>query len=401
MDVVTQAVIGAAAGQGLMGRRLPRSAWMIGAVAGYLPDADIFISFRDDTLSTWLIHRHFSHGVGFLPIGALLVMGLATLVWLVVRGRLDWWAVWWAALAGIATHGVLDACTSFGTMLWWPFSSARVGWDLVAIIDPLVTLPLFALTAWSVWKGWRTRGERSERTGARRWAVVGLVWSVVYVGGLGLVQRERAMATLEDVARRQGHTIARDAHGRLMARVLMAPAQNFVFRGVYVAEEGEGVVNERRVFVVGLRVPWWGTERTVMPGRVSARLIGLDDPMLAAGSISEGARRDAARFIEFADGWVVAHPDHPDALADARYGLLIEPGDGFASLWWLGLSDRALAGSGESALSAGEVSRLVRNMDLLGPRRARIIEVILGRHAAYGPVERVGVFEGDGAGGTR
>ena len=37
---------------------------------------------------------------------------------------------------GILTHGFLDACTSYGTSLFWPFSSTRVSWNVISIVDP-------------------------------------------------------------------------------------------------------------------------------------------------------------------------------------------------------------------------------------------------------------------------
>ena len=57
--------------------------------------------------------------------------------------------VWFIALLGYGTNGLLDACTTYGTLLLWPFSNARIAWNNVSVIDPLFTLPLlgFVLTA--------------------------------------------------------------------------------------------------------------------------------------------------------------------------------------------------------------------------------------------------------------
>jgi hypothetical protein len=50
-------------------------------------------------------------------------------------------------LAGYLPHPLLDACTSYGTHLWLPFSQHREAWNLIAVVDPLFTLllavPLF------------------------------------------------------------------------------------------------------------------------------------------------------------------------------------------------------------------------------------------------------------------
>ena len=42
-------------------------------------------------------------------------------------------------LMGYASHGFLDAMTSYGTQLLWPFTNTRVSWDLISIIDPIFT----------------------------------------------------------------------------------------------------------------------------------------------------------------------------------------------------------------------------------------------------------------------
>jgi hypothetical protein len=94
MDILTHAVMGASLAAGvasfryrgeklclwLSRRRYPlrtalagrrRLAAGIGAVAGILPDADILIQSGDDALLVLDYHRHFTHALAFVPIGAL------------------------------------------------------------------------------------------------------------------------------------------------------------------------------------------------------------------------------------------------------------------------------------------------------------------------------------------
>jgi hypothetical protein len=49
-------------------------------------------------------------------------------------------------MMGAITHGLIDACTSYGTLLYWPISHHRESWDIISIIDPIFTLPLVLLT---------------------------------------------------------------------------------------------------------------------------------------------------------------------------------------------------------------------------------------------------------------
>ncbi|MBK9519410.1 MAG: metal-dependent hydrolase [Anaeromyxobacter sp.] len=153
MDTVTQFVIGAAAGQVVGGRALGRTAALVGGLAGWLPDADVLIRSAADPLLAIEQHRAFTHALVFTPVGAALVAApfLLRREW---RARAG--AVYAAALAGWATHAPLDACTSYGTQLLWPFSDQRIAWNVVSIVDPVITLPLLlgvVLAAWlrSAW----------------------------------------------------------------------------------------------------------------------------------------------------------------------------------------------------------------------------------------------------------
>ena len=93
---------------------------------------------------------------------------------------------------GYATHGLLDACTSYGTQLLWPFSDMRVAWNTVSVIDPLFTLPLLLLSLLAVLRRQRT------------YAIIALMW-VIFYAGFGVVQRERAEAFGLDIALSRGH----------------------------------------------------------------------------------------------------------------------------------------------------------------------------------------------------
>lgn len=138
MDPITQGALGAIVAQITTGKRLKKSSALIGALSGMAPDLDILIR-GDDPLTPLIYHRHFTHSLAFIPIGAL----LCTLVfWLLFRNISKAYGfknIYLASFAGYATHGLLDAFTTYGTMLYWPFSNARVSWDLISIVDPFYT----------------------------------------------------------------------------------------------------------------------------------------------------------------------------------------------------------------------------------------------------------------------
>ncbi|MBL7823304.1 MAG: metal-dependent hydrolase [Saprospiraceae bacterium] len=52
------------------------------------------------------------------------------------------WA--WLFFYAIVTHPILDAFTTFGTRLFWPFSDVRVSLSNISIVDPIYTIPFLA-----------------------------------------------------------------------------------------------------------------------------------------------------------------------------------------------------------------------------------------------------------------
>ena len=86
MDILTQSVLGAALAQTVAKRTHVRIATTIGLIAGVIADADIFISSESDPLLSLEFHRHFTHSVFFIPVGA----GLAfLLLWPFLRNKLS------------------------------------------------------------------------------------------------------------------------------------------------------------------------------------------------------------------------------------------------------------------------------------------------------------------------
>ena len=138
MDSITQAALGATLAGAVAGKALGRSALLTGALLGTLPDLDVVIDYGT-AVANFTQHRGFSH--------SLLI--LAPLSLLIAWGRWRWkpaisYRRWLALVALILiTHPLLDAFTTYGTQLFWPFG-APVAITSIFIIDPLYTLPLLA-----------------------------------------------------------------------------------------------------------------------------------------------------------------------------------------------------------------------------------------------------------------
>jgi inner membrane protein len=141
MDSLSQLVLGAAVGEALLGKKLGNRAILWGAIGGTIPDLDVLSGFFLSELGELTFHRGISHSLLFSVLFALL------LGWLIHRfnkttslvTRKEWQIMLFFAFF---THVILDCFTVYGTQVFAPFSSYRVSWGSVAVVDPLYTIPL-------------------------------------------------------------------------------------------------------------------------------------------------------------------------------------------------------------------------------------------------------------------
>ena len=296
MDPLTHALLGAATAQAALGPRLGRQAWIIGALGGLLPDADILIKSATDPLLAIEYHRHFTHSFAFIPVGGF----LAALPWLAQkRYRPNWRALFTAGCLGYATHGLLDACTNYGTHLLWPFSPLRTSWHWVTTVGPLLTLMLLVGLIFAV------------RRNARAPAIIALILGLAYIGGAAW-QRERALTVQQEIAALRGHSIAR-------AEMFPTVGNPFIWRSSY---QSGNTLHTDRIRAVGGDAFRWKPGGTVT-------LLGAKDRSPAERADPQ-VRRDFERFSYFSAGWVAHAADDPTVIGDARYSLRT---DSFEPIW--------------------------------------------------------------------
>lgn len=136
MDSITQIVLGAAVGEAVLGKKIGNKAMVLGAIAGTIPDLDVIANYFTDTVSALEIHRGFTHSIVFAVIFGLFFGWLLSL-W-DKRASLKQWSWFWFLC--FVTHPLLDAHTTWGTQLFWPFD-LRLAYKNIFVIDPLYTLP--------------------------------------------------------------------------------------------------------------------------------------------------------------------------------------------------------------------------------------------------------------------
>jgi len=140
MDSITQATLGAAIGQALLGKKIGGKAAVLSAIVATIPDLDVVLLPLYDSLERISIHRGFSHSILFSILGALLLTYILTRIkWTKHLSVKRLFIFNWLALF---THILLDAFTAYGTQVFLPFSDNRVSFDSINIVDPVYTIPL-------------------------------------------------------------------------------------------------------------------------------------------------------------------------------------------------------------------------------------------------------------------
>lgn len=141
MDPITHMLTGGLVAQNVCKKNFIRQATFIGILSAASPDLDFFVHSDINPLLNLEIHRSFTHSFIFIPVGGLILTLFFLLIFKPWRPR--WKEVFGLSTIAYATHSLLDACTSYGTQLFWPFSSARISWDILPIVEPLFTTIMF------------------------------------------------------------------------------------------------------------------------------------------------------------------------------------------------------------------------------------------------------------------
>ena len=182
MDSVTQIVLGAAVGEVVLGKKLGNKAMLWGAIAGTIPDLDVYQSLFFDKLRANELHRGFSHSILFsiifapilawfvskrekwtlsvlttlifaypliandslvvrLVLGGIILL-LNGIIWLhdfsvLTATKGDWTKLMFWSLI---THPLLDCHTTWGTQLLWPLPY-KLAWNNIFVLDPMYTVP--------------------------------------------------------------------------------------------------------------------------------------------------------------------------------------------------------------------------------------------------------------------
>ena len=304
MDPLSQGVIAAVAAQQFAKKKFIVIATIIGFISGLAPDVDIFIRSSDDPFLSLEYHRQFTHSLLFIPIGSFICSSFFYFIFL-RKKDISFKDTYLYSTLGYATHGLLDACTTYGTQLLWPFSNERIAWNLISIIDPLFTLPLVILVLLMLMKK------------NKFYAHISLLWVFIYIS-LGIVQKERAEDTARAIAKSRNHDV-------IDVTVKPSFANLVVWKTIYSTK------STYYVDAVSLK---YNTE--IFKGKKINKLnVSNSFPWL---SIKSQQARDIQKFSWFSNGYIALSPYYENRIIDIRYSML--PND-IKALWGIELDSFA------------------------------------------------------------
>jgi inner membrane protein len=187
MDSLTQIVLGAAIGEAVLGRKVGNKAMLYGAIAGTIPDLDVISRSFVDTVTALEYHRGFTHSIVFSILFAP-VFG-----WLVSRWEKSaTWREWsWLFFFGFITHPLLDAHTTWGTQLFWPFD-LRLAYKNIFVVDPLYTLPFLVFCIIVLFKK-RDNPKRRKLNNLGLWVSTSYLVLTLLIKGITFLKFENAL----------------------------------------------------------------------------------------------------------------------------------------------------------------------------------------------------------------
>lgn len=169
MDSLTQGLLGATTFAIIKDKEIGKQSLLIGAIAGTIPDLDVFFSPFFSDIEFLTVHRSVSHSIVF---AVLLSIGLGTLFHRWYKKKHSHWNWILAFFLAIMTHSLLDWCTTYGTKLFSPFNAHLFSTNNIHVFDPIYTLVLLTGVIALLFKN------KGRRQSIIKWT---LVLSTIYI----------------------------------------------------------------------------------------------------------------------------------------------------------------------------------------------------------------------------
>lgn len=285
---MTQAVLGAAVGEMVLGKHMGNRALVWGALFGTLPDLDILFTPFFDTAGNLWWHRGPSHSLLVMILASWALAPQLAKLW--KRDKISKALAGWFVFAVWSTHVLIDCFTVYGTSVLWPFHAPRVAFNNLFIIDLLFTMPMLVALVWLAFL--RTKKQLPKRRRLNAWGLgISAAYAVLSVGLKFLV----SAGFDADLAKR----------GTVFQRRMEAPTPFNILLWRSVVDRGDEFwVGYRSVFDRPSSPVRW----TIYPKGADA-LAGMEN------------LREVKTLQWFSDGWWIARPHAKGAwIGDLRFG---------------------------------------------------------------------------------
>ena len=288
MDPLTQGVLAASLPQSISKKKSLGIIGLIGFLSGLAPDLDLFIRSETDPLLFLEYHRQFTHSLIFIPFGGF-ICALLTFLLFSKRFGFSFKETWLYSTYGYATHGLLDACTSYGTLLFWPFSDARIAWNNISIIDPLFTIPILLLILLASIKK------------NKLFSILAIIWAISYLF-LGVYQKNEALKVAKSIVNKRNHEIIRIDVKPSIGNLLL-------WKSIYETQD--------KYYIDAIRLGW---NKKIFYGESINKInIQSSFPWLM---IKSQQAKDIERFKWFSNGYIAINPENKNQILDIRYSRI-------------------------------------------------------------------------------
>ncbi len=219
MDSLTQGLLGAATFAIVKEKDIGKKSLLIGAIAGTLPDLDVFLVPFFNDIEFLSIHRSVSHSIGLAIVLSLLLGELFYRIYKRKQSRKTWNLAFFLC---IFTHSILDWFTTYGTKLISPFDDHLFSLNSIHVFEPVYTGILFSGILMHLLKS-----RKKIKSNAIKYS---LIFSTCYLL-LGLVSKNHAYYHFKSQL---------DADNMAYEDILVSPTplNIFLWHGIVKQEEG-------------------------------------------------------------------------------------------------------------------------------------------------------------------
>jgi len=286
--ILTHALVGAAIGEMLLGRRMVNRALGWGALVGVAPYVGMAALPFLDTAGRLGWQR--GPGDSLVVVGLLALLAARPLARLWRRDKIAPARAGTFVFLTLCAHVLIKCTGGDGVALFWPFPVDRVAFANVPPMDPLLVIPLLVCLPWLALK-------RGKKEWGKRRRILG--W------GMGLTCAYLGFTTAMKVTATAGFDADLARHGAQAGRRLIVPVAHHPLAWRAVVDDGDTLwVGHRPVF-----------QRASTPVRWTIYARG------GAAAAAFADEREVRRIQRVSDGYWIARP-HKRGLwiADLRAG---------------------------------------------------------------------------------